>query len=63
MLALWAMLMTGIAISYGVQGHWRDFCEALVTAFGSLAMSISFGPTFFSDLAPPGSGWVVGVLL
>jgi hypothetical protein len=28
-----------------------------------LAMSISFGPTFFSDLAPPGSGRVAGVLL
>jgi predicted ATPase with chaperone activity len=28
-----------------------------------LAMSISFGPTFFFDSAPPGSGRVAGVLL
>ena len=35
MLALWAMLMTGIAVNYGVQGHWGDFCGALVTALGS----------------------------
>jgi hypothetical protein len=44
MLALWAMLMTGIAVSDGVHGHWADFCGTLVTALGSwLVLMIAAG--------------------
>jgi hypothetical protein len=44
MLALWAMLMTGIAVSDGVHGHRADFCGTLVTALGSwLVLMIAAG--------------------
>jgi hypothetical protein len=42
MLALWAMLMTGFAVSSGIQGQWGDFADTLVTALGSwLALAIA----------------------
>jgi hypothetical protein len=44
MLGLWAMLMTGLAVNYGIQGHWGDFCETLVVALGSwLALARAAG--------------------
>ena len=42
MLALWALLITGVAVAYGVTGKWDHFWETLTGAVGSwIALAVA----------------------